>query len=405
MPTLNKLEYLDETKGQIKDALNTNFNSGITEEDTFRSYVSKISDIYTNWPKVEGEGTDLSLSNTKKGLMKVDLKGNTQQNGTPTPDTPIDIQVVSGDNSIKVEGKNLFDGFRELYTGSTYENGTLIAQGVCRGNYLIPRDNRTYYFNYNVASSVRYYVAEYDENKNEIRSNVKYEPQSFTIGNDAKYFSVIFAFVGGTTYPVTISNIQLELGTSSSTYTPYVSQTYPISLGNIELCKIGDYQDSIVKDNGKWYLNKQIGKVVFDENSHCSTYTYNNMLGVNFFGSLSTNRTRASGICNYSNKVGQWSSNSIWIGVNDTNIYWLNILNLLSISTIADFKTWLSTNNVIIYYVLATPTYTEITDSTLLGQLNNLYNANSYEGTTNVSQVNDDLGFIISASALMKGGN
>ena len=32
----------------------------------------------------------------------------------------------------------------------------------------------------------------------------------------------------------------------------------------IELCKIGDYQDSIVKDNGKWYLNKQIGKVVLN---------------------------------------------------------------------------------------------------------------------------------------------
>ena len=88
MPTLNKLEYLDETKQQIKGALNTNFNSQITDSDTFRSYVSKISNIYTNWPKVTGEETELTLNNTKKGKMVLDLKGNTLQASEPTPDTP-----------------------------------------------------------------------------------------------------------------------------------------------------------------------------------------------------------------------------------------------------------------------------------------------------------------------------
>ena len=58
-----------------------------------------------------------------------------------------------------------------------------------------------------------------------------------------------------------------------------------------------------------------------------------------------------------------------------------------------------------IYYVLTTATSTQITDTTLISQLNTLESAMSYDTQTNISQTNDDLPFIISASALMKGGN
>ena len=42
-------------------------------------------------------------------------------------------------------------------------------------------------------------------------------------------------------------------------------------------------------------------------------------------------------------------------------------------------KTWLTTNNVTVYYALATPTYTEITDTYLLNQLNGLLDIELYE--------------------------
>ena len=69
---------------------------------------------------------------------------------------------------------------------------------------------------------------------------------------------------------------------------------------------------------------------------------------------------------------------------------------------VVDFTTWLSTHNLIVYYVLATPTDIEITDTTLISQLEAI--KYSYDNTTNISQTNADLPFIISASAL-KGGN
>ena len=45
---------------------------------------------------------------------------------------------------------------------------------------------------------------------------------------------------------------------------------------------------------------------------------------------------------------------------------------------IASFKTWLSNNNVIVYYVLQTPTTTEITDTYLLNQLNGILDIELY---------------------------
>ena len=52
MATIDKLEYLDETKGLIKDALN-DLGAEITDEDTFRSYVTKINDLYDEYPTEE----------------------------------------------------------------------------------------------------------------------------------------------------------------------------------------------------------------------------------------------------------------------------------------------------------------------------------------------------------------
>lgn len=45
--------------------------------------------------------------------------GNTIQNGVPTPDTPIPVQTVTGEQTVAVTGKNLYN----LTSGPTIESG------------------------------------------------------------------------------------------------------------------------------------------------------------------------------------------------------------------------------------------------------------------------------------------
>lgn len=50
--TTDKLNYLNATKGLIKDALN-NLGAEITDETTFRDYVDKINDLYEEYPNLQ----------------------------------------------------------------------------------------------------------------------------------------------------------------------------------------------------------------------------------------------------------------------------------------------------------------------------------------------------------------
>ena len=51
----------------------------------------------------------------------------------------------------------------------------------------------------------------------------------------------------------------------------------------------------------------------------------------------------------------------------------------------AALKTWLGTHNTTVYYALATPTTTEITNEALIAQLEALLNAELYTGQNNIS--------------------
>lgn len=190
------------------------------------------------------------------------------------------------------------------------------------------------------------------------------------------------------------------------------SQTYPINLGDIELCKIGDYQDSIVKDNGKWYLNKQIGKVVLDgsenwvlNSSSGDSYRYwlkdttSSLAFTDIFTNIiSGGEATLVGklLCNYfTQKIfGQTYIGAFSINVGTSNNQWF-LLNV-SETSLENFKNWLSSHNTTVYYVLATPTYILLND-TLQTQLNNIQYALAYDTQTNISQTNNDLPFIINA--------
>ena len=137
MASINeKLNYINETKSLIKDKLN-DLGSEIENETTFREYAEKIEDLYEEWPKVNDEDTTITLNDTKKGKILLQLKGNI--------------------NQFTTTGKNLYNKYGDFnyptnaYTKGTYllEDGTIKttannASNSSRGIRMFFKENTNY---------------------------------------------------------------------------------------------------------------------------------------------------------------------------------------------------------------------------------------------------------------------
>lgn len=221
---------------------------------------------------------------------------------------------------------------------------------------------------------------------------------SFTTPANCNYIMITFRKSDNSTITTSdIQNIQLELGSKANAYTPY--GTTPI-----ELCKIGNYQDYIYKDSDKWYLHKEIGKVVLNGNetwAKVRDYVFTNKFD-NCLYPTSPN-VLMDCLCNNFTRV---SNSATWNNYDSLISYYTQtggattVFRYNQTKEKSDFTNWLSTHNTIVYFVLATPTNTEITYLPLIYQLEAWYQAKSKNGQTNISQINNDLPFIINSTML-----
>lgn len=179
-----------------------------------------------------------------------------------------------------------------------------------------------------------------------------------------------------TSYTLKCDRPMIEAGTQATSYAPYFTP--------IELAKVGNYQDRIYKDDGKWYIEENVGKVVLDGTENwalAATYTNCARFVDNDFVVPSTTSPL---LCDYFTQgVGGTDTPNIAIHGQQRTVM-LTISKTIA-STVDAFKAWLASTNPSVYYALATPTTTEITDDTLLYQLNFL--ASLYKGENNISLV------------------
>lgn len=489
--------------------------------DAVNNVVKPNDETYKDVEITEGQITDVL------GVDDVLIKGDTEQDGTPTPDSPVDVNVVSGSNVISTSNKNLANmaSFKENYSLDdnglpTPYNTTIRLTNVTPINVSNYNNVKVSYVN-NTQSSISFIYSTLDENNTKIArvagnlsgatinvanarylyicfydnvtlnsiSNVQIEggstattyekhqgkelpldlpvenlsPTSFvstvnggyinssvgTFGNVIAGQTYVLSFKNNSNYTSSIgirilyddtyeglesknlvvnsrmiyiftpshsgtvslsgkvtndmsnifTEIQLEKGSKANAYTPY--GTTPI-----ELCKIGDYQDYFYKENNKWYLHKETKKRIFDgsedwnlreddgtnycysvgnvtdyKHGNLDNYGFSNYfdvgMGIGFHDAL----LRGIGLRFYSES----GSNVIYLVTNTS-------------TTSSDLKIWLNSNNVVLYYILASATNTEITDTTLISQLEAIYNAPLYE-QTNITQTNNDLPIILDITA------
>lgn len=196
----------------------------------------------------------------------------------------------------------------------------------------------------------------------------------------------------------TDTSISYGVLNNTTTYAPYFTP--------IELCKIGDYQDYLYKSNDKWYKKGYIYKIANKTNW---VVTRNN--GSNNRGLIGLEDNDCPVAVNGYSTINCVSNMLIGFSqgtqASTTDINNIAINNALMYVKFADaintkelVKSQLdSMTSLVIYYVLATATDTEITNETLINQLNNIEKLMSYNGTTNIS-VSGNLPIILNVKAL-----
>lgn len=196
-------------------------------------------------------GNPLILENCigGKALKALHVYGKSTQDGTPTPDAPVPI-VSAGDGGsvmVKVTGKNLLQGVRRVLSPSEVIEGGVKIVNSTGGN-----------------SRLAFFTAEL---KKGVQYTVSYK-EKLVQGADIRvsiYLPDIRQFVAKTFIPkqdtntlgiylnpdeigtVEVTDIQLELGTTATAYSPYREQLLtlptPNGLPGIPVASGGNYTD------------------------------------------------------------------------------------------------------------------------------------------------------------------
>lgn len=428
-----------------------------------------IESVYYALPRVNGSGTNVTLTDTAFSYMKNKLYAtDISQEGEPTTDAPQTIHTISGDNDIVIKGKNLFDI-------NKYSNAILRASG---NNVALTKEDNTTLKSLNKVSSTRNYCGIPIPNSEDLLGKTITVNANVTInGNTDTAFQFWFMNTtnltteigtakkittnGNQTYTATIpstmpsnstgiaiviygsfdlqapvnsyvtfNELQVEYGSTATTYEPYQSNSVLLTLGDKEICKIGNYEDKIFKaikgneiydslsneekntlDYGKWYLRKKVGKYTFTGNENMSLQNNGKRIFIRSTGTgnnipepLHTPNVNIKyGM--YSNKLVEVTAGQTWGGTQgisydyDSNVNLGNFdISINGISTLEAYRTAIV--GIILYYILQTPT-NELFNDAQQEQLEDIYNNMlSYEGQTNISQINNDLPFNINSSAL-----
>ena len=299
-------------------------------------------------------------------------------------------------------GKNLCSSDFEQGTMSTTtgenQSGSTRIRTV---GHIKVNGSTTYTLSATASSQIDAIIYEYDANKvykQTISSSFGTMPYTFTTSENIEYIRIVIRYHNNNAISVSeITNIQVEKSSTATRYSRYVENP-------IEMCKTGDYQDYLYKENGKWYKYNAVGKKVYTSIASAGANTNPGELSyIGGFGSLD-DMLSGNWLFGYGNLFKSTTDKQhegFRLGANNKNVYiYTDNLNFSNKNNADNF---LTNNPFVLYYPLETPTTTQITDTTLIEQLDEIYyNAVSYEDQTNISQTNADLPFVIGASAIKK---
>ena len=362
---------------------------------------------YAPLPTAQGSSIKLN-SNYNSKLELLELQGKSVQNGTPTPTTPVAIQSVGDSGSVvaRVCGKNIcesrlpsgsINGFS--YTKNSDGSYTLNGTSTQSSSFRIDQSSIWGASNLKYLSKGTYTVSCIGS-VNGIELIVSHYPtynvlarttstKTFTTGGLSNTFIYINVPSG-----ITMSNViikpQLELGSVATTYEPYKEQLVTIPLTQ-PLRSVNGVYDRIVKKNGIWGVERNIGIEIFDgsaderwlrEAVDSTAYRLFTFKISNTLKKIGHNNQYANII---SNRYVVGTPNTTWgkhtgisSSLSDGQLYIYD--PAYNTSNVSLFTAYLASNPLTVVYELATPTWEPLSQS-IQDTLNKLQ---SYQGVTNV---------------------
>lgn len=273
-------------------------------------------------------------------------------------------------------GKNLFDkdNANTLNALINTSNNTLKADNDAKILYIPCKPNTTYTISKILSSRFIVCFTDTLPSAGTSVTNIVINHSATSITNTSSansHYIVVYYFLNGVdtkTQQEILNSIQIELGSTATAYEPY--------------------------NNGKWYLKKNTKKI---SNIITSTVTLSN-------GNIGgyTNSVNVPNKIELQNNIAKCNKATFDKNRNmATGTFYENTYNFVFVGTSSDTLETLQTKygNADLYYPTKTPEYILLND-TLQEELNNIKKALSYDTQTNISQVNNDLPFVINATVI-----
>lgn len=295
--------------------------------------------------------------------------GRSMQEGTPTPENPVEIKNTGDSGSIneKVQNKNLFDESVIINaTNWAYENGYYTGKANDLNNYFSNhpmhskfKENTQYTFSWKgytgTASNTRIRFVYTDGSYTEgayINSTTEVS-RNFVSSADKTIDRISLNW--GTNGTIFIKDIQLEEGTTATEYQAHEEQNISFPLAQGQKLMQGDY----LADDGVHHVENMIDLSSLswefkNTNTETGISTYSaHITNRKYAQSLSPKCTHFQYLGTVAGLVAMYSKDVGYCLYYNAEYVYGDIIYLnTTISTLSELQTWLSNNNVKFQYEL-----------------------------------------------------
>ena len=297
---------------------------------------------------------------------------------SPNPEYPKEPKFVGDYNEdtqkydidFMTSGKNLFDK-NDIIDGKRIDaNGIVTINGEKISNYIKVRPNTQYYLANVIGLWIWYTGAYYDKNKKFISQlNIDgHFPTSGTITTPSNCYYIVLNILAHN-YLVDVNKVMMSLGSTPIDYEPFTGfETTTVELNQPLRELPNGVKDTI--ENG--VITRRVGEITYDGSGNenwnfDTTYKY---AAIDINGVTGYNIGVKNILCDKlyvinSNGSISDSTNVIRYGSSNNNNKVLYVRIDDTITSVSEFKTWLQSNPITVWYELATPTTEQITLPTL----------------------------------------